>query len=100
MRASAINPPVYMGGVLNEDVEGVIGSSFGDVLTSDDKNDILSGAGGNDILTANAGNDTLNGGDNDDQFVMGKFFSGADKRVEAWAVEHSPDWLTRLTTRY
>lgn len=27
-------------------------------------------------------------------------FSGADKRVEAWAVEHSPDWLTRLTTRY
>ena len=27
-------------------------------------------------------------------------FSGADKRVEAWAVEHSPDWLTKLTTRY
>jgi hypothetical protein len=27
-------------------------------------------------------------------------FSGADKCVEAWAVEHSPDWLTRLTTRY
>lgn len=27
-------------------------------------------------------------------------FSGADKRVEAWAVEHSPDWLTRLTTRF
>jgi hypothetical protein len=27
-------------------------------------------------------------------------FSGADKRIEAWAVEHSPDWLTRLTTRF
>lgn len=27
-------------------------------------------------------------------------FIGADKRVEAWALEHSPDWLTRLTTRY
>ena len=27
-------------------------------------------------------------------------FGGADKRIEAWALEHSPDWLTRLTTRY
>jgi cytochrome c biogenesis protein CcdA len=26
--------------------------------------------------------------------------SGADKTFEAWAVEHSPDWLTELTTRY
>lgn len=26
--------------------------------------------------------------------------SGADKRFEAWAVEHSPDWLTALTTRF
>lgn len=42
------------------------------------------------------------------QWVLGALFvaiglaivSGADKRVEAWAVEHSPDWLTRFTTRY
>ena len=27
-------------------------------------------------------------------------FGGADKRVEAWAVEHSPAWLTKLTTRF
>jgi cytochrome c-type biogenesis protein len=26
--------------------------------------------------------------------------SGADKRFEGWAVEHSPDWLTQLTTRF
>ena len=26
--------------------------------------------------------------------------TGADKRVETWAVEHSPDWLTELTTRF
>lgn len=26
--------------------------------------------------------------------------SGADKPVEAWLVEHSPDWLTTLTTRF
>ena len=25
---------------------------------------------------------------------------GIDKRVETWLVDHSPDWLTRLTTRY
>jgi cytochrome c-type biogenesis protein len=25
---------------------------------------------------------------------------GADKPVEAWLLDHSPDWLTRLTTRY
>jgi cytochrome c-type biogenesis protein len=26
--------------------------------------------------------------------------SGADKPLEAWLVDHSPDWLTELTTRY
>lgn len=26
--------------------------------------------------------------------------TGADKPIEAWLVEHSPDWLTRLTTRF
>ena len=26
--------------------------------------------------------------------------SGIDKRVETWGVEHSPAWLTELTTRY
>ena len=26
--------------------------------------------------------------------------SGADKRFEAWAVDHSPAWLTELTTRF
>ena len=25
---------------------------------------------------------------------------GADKSVEAWLVDHSPDWLTTLTTRF
>ena len=26
--------------------------------------------------------------------------SGVDKRFESWVVEHSPDWLTALTTRF
>ena len=26
--------------------------------------------------------------------------SGADKRLETWLVDHSPDWLTELTTRF
>ena len=33
--------------------------------------------------------------------LMGLFIlTGWDKAFEAWAVEHSPDWLTQLTTRY
>ena len=26
--------------------------------------------------------------------------NGADKRAETWLLDHSPDWLTELTTRY
>jgi hypothetical protein len=26
--------------------------------------------------------------------------SGADKSVESWLVDHSPAWLTKLTTRF
>lgn len=26
--------------------------------------------------------------------------SGADQRIESWLVDHSPAWLTHLTTRY
>ena len=26
--------------------------------------------------------------------------TGADKQLETWAVDHSPDWLTALTTRF
>jgi hypothetical protein len=26
--------------------------------------------------------------------------SGADKPIEAWLVDHSPAWLTTLTTRF
>jgi hypothetical protein len=25
---------------------------------------------------------------------------GIDKPLETWLLDHSPDWLTRLTTRY
>jgi len=27
-------------------------------------------------------------------------FTGMDKQFETWAVQASPDWLTRLTTRF
>jgi cytochrome c-type biogenesis protein len=26
--------------------------------------------------------------------------SGADKPLETWLIDHSPEWLTRLTTRF
>jgi Ca2+-binding RTX toxin-like protein len=66
------------GDVLTE-VEGVIGSSNGDVLASGAANNILSGAVGNDILIAGGGNDTLNGGDDDDLFIMDANLSVLDK---------------------
>ncbi|HEY1228895.1 MAG TPA: cytochrome c biogenesis CcdA family protein [Ramlibacter sp.] len=31
--------------------------------------------------------------------VAGLILLGADKRVESWLLDHSPPWLTRLTTR-
>ena len=33
-------------------------------------------------------------------FVIAPIVFGLDKRVEAFLVEHSPVWLTELTTRY
>jgi len=67
------------GDVLSADIEGVIGSSFGDTLLSDGISDILSGEGGNDTLIAGGGNDTLSGGDGADQFLMSKFLNSLDK---------------------
>ena len=32
--------------------------------------------------------------------VAAMILSGADKPVETWLVEHSPSWLTELTTRF
>lgn len=32
--------------------------------------------------------------------VAGLIFSGTDKTIQTWLVEHSPAWLTDLTTRY
>ena len=63
------------------DIEGVIGSGFGDSLTSDGKNDLLYGEGGNDTLVAGLGNDTLKGGSGDDaiDFTGGVNLTSADK---------------------
>ncbi|MEQ9143979.1 MAG: putative Ig domain-containing protein [Parvibaculaceae bacterium] len=62
-------------------IEGVIGSAFGDTLTGSDGadtlygeggNDTLNGAAGNDILLAGSGVDTLVGGAGDDTFYVGR----------------------------
>jgi hypothetical protein len=26
--------------------------------------------------------------------------AGTDRAIETWLLDHSPDWLTRLTTRF
>ncbi|HEU0115924.1 MAG TPA: calcium-binding protein, partial [Thermomicrobiales bacterium] len=66
------------GDVLSE-IEGVIGSSGNDTLTSGAGNNILSGDIGNDELVAGAGNDTINGGGDDDLIKMDANLNSLDK---------------------
>jgi len=74
---------VYSGGEAAGDtlteIEGVIGSSAGDKLTSGADSNLLSGGAGNDTLTSGAGNDTLSGGFGDDRILMGANLNGLDK---------------------
>jgi Ca2+-binding RTX toxin-like protein len=74
---------VYSGGEAVGDtlteIEGVIGSSAGDTLTSGTESNVLSGENGNDTLTAGAGNDTLSGGFGDDRILMGANLNSLDK---------------------
>jgi uncharacterized delta-60 repeat protein len=60
---------------VGDDIEGVLGTNFDDVLVGSARSDMLSGGGGNDtirglggsdLLFDVAGNDTLSGGDGDD----------------------------------
>ncbi|MDT4847788.1 hypothetical protein FQZ97_818570 [compost metagenome] len=52
-------------------IEGLIGSSYDDVLTGDALANTLVGAAGDDKLYGNAGNDTLIGGDGSDTLYGG-----------------------------
>ncbi len=58
------------------DVENVIGSKFGDILTGNDSDNTLIGGKGDDLLIGGKGDDILNGGDGDDAFDGG---AGADQ---------------------
>ena len=45
------------------DIQGIIGSAFGDKLGGTDAAEDIQGAGGDDLLQGRGGNDTLDGGD-------------------------------------
>ena len=45
-----------------QSIEGLLGSSFGDVLAGDDNFNVLQGGGGNDTLRGRGGDDLLEGG--------------------------------------
>ncbi|WP_272872321.1 hypothetical protein [Caulobacter vibrioides] len=59
-------------------IEGVIGSSQGDVLKAASGASTLLGGGGGDALYGGTGDDLLDGGDGDDQFYVGV---GADRVI-------------------
>lgn len=52
-------------------IEGLLGSAYGDTLTANDANNELRGNGGNDLLTGLGGNDIINGGTGDDRIWGG-----------------------------
>jgi large repetitive protein len=62
------------------DVEGLIGSRFGDTLTGDNIENTLRGGGGDDRITGGEDSDELTGGGGSDRFV---FNSGDSQRLLA-----------------
>lgn len=44
-------------------LEGILGSSFDDILIGNSQNNVIAGLAGSDVLIGNAGDDTLDGGD-------------------------------------
>ncbi|WFU07161.1 DUF5801 repeats-in-toxin domain-containing protein (plasmid) [Rhizobium sp. CB3171] len=50
------------GGLDYSDINGIIGTSYDDIIIGGDHSNFLSGGAGNDILTGGAGNDMLDGG--------------------------------------
>ncbi|MBO9698484.1 MAG: hypothetical protein J7499_20010, partial [Sphingopyxis sp.] len=59
-------------------IEGLLGSTFADVLTGDDGANKLFGGNGNDTLRGGAGDDTLDGGNGDNILEGGDGFDTAD----------------------
>jgi Ca2+-binding RTX toxin-like protein len=63
------------------DIEGLVGSRFGDTLVGDGGSNTLYGQGGDDVLKGGAGVDTLEGGDGNDHLyggVGGDILRGGD----------------------
>ncbi len=59
-----------------KDIEGIVGSSFKDMLVGDAEGNTLKGGKGNDTLRGNGGNDILIGGEGRDGLIGG---AGVDK---------------------
>lgn len=65
----------HAAGDLLSNIEGLVGSIYGDTLTGGASNDRISGGAGADTITGGAGTDTLEGGTGDDSLDGG---AGAD----------------------
>lgn len=67
------------GDKLAADIEGIIGSTFADLLTGDDNANTIDGNVGSDTIAAGAGVDTLLGSAGDDFFLLQGNLTAADK---------------------
>ncbi|MDX2237755.1 MAG: calcium-binding protein, partial [Hyphomonadaceae bacterium] len=63
--------------VVFEEIENVIGSTFGDVIRWDGANNLLRGGDGDDELNGRGGDDTLEGGRDNDALIGGDGFDTA-----------------------
>ena len=81
------------------DIQGIIGSAFGDKLGGTDAAEDIQGAGGDDLLQGRGGNDALDGGDGLDQAVYSgsrsDYFVGFDTTTGSYVIQDlrqgSPD---------
>ncbi|WP_077523660.1 S-layer family protein [Metapseudomonas resinovorans] len=88
---SSINAPVSpsapgLGNDNYRNMEGVIGSAFGDTLTGSAGNDVLRGGAGNDILDGGAGSDLLDLSDATGALNLTLVQSGSDTAISLTSV--------------
>jgi Ca2+-binding RTX toxin-like protein len=73
-------------GDLLYNIDGVIGSAYGDELNGTDQRNVLRGEGGADFLSGDGGNDRLEGGGGDDELGGG---TGADELLGGTGVDEA-----------
>lgn len=82
-------------GDVYQDIEGIIGSDFDDILRGDNGRNALRAGDGDDTLNGRAGDDLLEGGSGEDRLTGG---AGADQFLFRGASNEGADTITDFTS--